>query len=199
MLSQTSITTPFGFSCACDTRLSSRLGIFVCMSQGLMTCGNSPPGLLSIFLWHSSLEHTRCVTPREREAEDRCGDVSISLGFNKSTKQSDSFRVRRCARSSSSKSRLCSSGCRGITDPVVLCSYGILNACDDLGLLAGFFSTTKAIMCCGQNVKALLTPLFSTCRHLSELLRCFCSHSIGTWCSHLRPRAVLRVSLYLEK
>jgi len=89
--------------------------------------------------------------------------------------------------------------CRGITGPVVLCSHGILDACDDLGLLAGFFSTMKAILCCGENVKALLTLLFSTCHHLSELLRCFCSHSKGTACSHLRPRAVLRVSLYLKK
>jgi len=87
--------------------------VCLCVSRGLMTCGNCPPGLLSIFLWHSSLEHITCVTPKEREAEDRCGNVSISLGFNKPTNQSDPVRVRRCARSSGSKSRLCSGGLPG--------------------------------------------------------------------------------------
>ena len=71
------------------------------------------PRTTLILLWHSSLEHITCVTPREREAEDRCGNVTISFGFNKSTNQSDPVRVRRRARSSSSKSRLCSGGLPG--------------------------------------------------------------------------------------
>ena len=89
--------------------------------------------------------------------------------------------------------------CQDITDSVVVCSNGALDACDDLSILAGFFSTTKAVSCCGQSVEALLTLLFSTCRHPSELLRCCRSHSTGTACSRLRPRAMLRVSLCLKE
>lgn len=117
ILSQTSVVTPFEFWFACDTRVFSKTDVSF-VPLGFVTCSEDPQGLIYIFLWQPSHEHMPCVTPRQREAEEQCWNVSISLGFNKSTNHSDPLiRVIRCARSSGSKSRLCSDIARACYQP----------------------------------------------------------------------------------
>jgi hypothetical protein len=79
--------------------------------QGRCTCLSE--GLRNVLIVHqesgpcslctSCPEHGARVTSRQREAEEQCGNVSTSLGFNKPLNQPDSIRVRRCTRNSGSR------------------------------------------------------------------------------------------------